>query len=113
MHPGDGGNSIPSHIRQHHHSTADGRRLFHLQKIYVLPDFQKQGIGEQLFRHVVQTLQQLNPESFRIELNVNRDNPAVGFYQRMGMTKDRQGDFPIGFGFYMNDFIFALDVNND
>jgi len=28
----------------------------------------------------------------------------------MGMQKDRQGDFPIGNGFYMNDYIMAMNV---
>ena len=46
----------------------------------------------------------------RLELNVNRDNPALGFYEHLGMRRDRQGDFPIGAGFYMNDYIMALDI---
>lgn len=87
----------------------DGRKLFHLQKIYVLPDFQGKGLGRELFNHAVAYLEDSCSEPFRIELNVNRDNKAVHFYEHMGMRKDRQGDFPIGLGFYMNDYIFALD----
>lgn len=45
-----------------------------------------------------------------MELNVNRDNPALGFYEHMGMKKVRQGDFPIGNGYYMNDYIMALRI---
>ena len=62
--------------------------VFHLQKIYVLPYFQP----------------------CLMELNVNRDNKALLFYERMGMRKLREGDFPIGNGYYMNDYIMGLDI---
>jgi hypothetical protein len=29
----------------------------------------------------------------------------------MGMKKLREGDFPIGNGYYMNDFIMGLEIN--
>lgn len=91
----------------------DGRKLFHLQKIYVLPAYQGSGVGKVLFNHVPAYLKSICPEPFRIELNVNRNNRAVEFYERMGMTRDRQGDFPIGDGFYMTDYIYALDVDGE
>jgi hypothetical protein len=46
----------------------------------------------------------------RVELNVNRSNKAVSFYRHLGMTVLRQGDFHIGNGFYMNDYIMGLDL---
>ena len=48
--------------------------------------------------------------SAAIELNVNRQNLALGFYRRMGMRIDREGDFDIGNGFYMNDYIMRLEL---
>ena len=42
--------------------------------------------------------------------NVNRNNKAVGFYEHMGMKKSREGDFPIGNGYYMNDYIMQLKI---
>ena len=62
-----------------------------------------------MFEFVRTLLHEWNPDGCRIELNVNRENPAVGFYEHIGMTRDRQGDFPIGKGFYMNDYIYVLD----
>lgn len=91
-------------------SLPDGRKLFHLQKLYVMPAFQRCGLGERMYSYVKRTLKETCPEGFRIELNVNRNNPAVGFYERVGMFRDRQGDFPIGNGFYMNDYIYAEDI---
>lgn len=45
-----------------------------------------------------------------MELNVNRNNKALQFYEYMGMRKLRKGDFPIGNGYYMNDYIMGLDI---
>lgn len=88
----------------------EGRDLFHLQKIYVLPHFQKCGVGKHLFRQAITTIKELHPGPCRMELNVNRNNPALGFYEHMGMKKVREGDFPIGSGYYMNDYIMGIDI---
>ena len=84
--------------------------LFHLQKIYVLPYFQKYKLGRQLFQQAIKGIKELHPEPCRMELNVNRQNPALGFYEHMGMKKVREGDFPIGNGYYMNDYIMGMDI---
>ncbi len=88
----------------------DGDALFHLEKIYVLPRFQKSHCGGALFAHVKNYVKSLCPHKCAIELNVNRHNPALGFYLHMGMRIDRQGDFPIGNGYYMNDYIMRLEL---
>lgn len=46
---------------------------------------------------------------FRI-INVNRNNKALHFYERKGMKKLREGDFAIGNGYYMNDYIMGLEI---
>lgn len=80
------------------------------QKIYVLPAFQKCRLGRKLFEHAVSVVREFACGPCTMELNVNRDNPALGFYEHMGMKKVRQGDFPIGNGYYMNDYIMALRI---
>lgn len=87
-----------------------GPALFHLQKIYVPARFQGIGAGERLFRQAVQYIRSLSSGPCRMELNVNRNNRAVHFYERMGMHRLREGDFPIGSGFFMNDYIMGLDI---
>lgn len=89
--------------------TGDGRDLFHLEKLYVLPEFQGRGAGRELFETVVKAAGQISDGPVRIELNVNRYNKALSFYEHIGMHRDRQGDFPIGNGFFMNDYIMAID----
>ena len=84
--------------------------LFHLQKIYVLPQTQGHGVGRFLFRQAVEHVRRNASGPCRMELNVNRHNRALHFYEHMGMRRLREGDFPIGHGFYMNDYIMGLDI---
>ncbi|WP_291529138.1 GNAT family N-acetyltransferase [Bacteroides sp. UBA939] len=87
-----------------------GDDLFHLQKIYVLSSFQGMHCGSFLFREAIKYIKEVHPGSCLMELNVNRNNKAVKFYEYMGMKKLREGDFPIGNGFYMNDYIMGLEI---
>ena len=88
----------------------EGENLFHLQKIYVLPYFQKARCGRFLFQEAIKYIKEVHPTPCRMELNVNRHNPALGFYEHMGMRKVREGDFPIGNGYYMNDYIMGMEL---
>lgn len=89
---------------------AAGIPLFHLHKIYVLPAFQRQGLGHLLFHTATAYAKSEAGGHCRIELNVNRRNKALDFYRREGMHIARTGDFPIGGGFYMNDYIMAIEL---
>lgn len=84
--------------------------VFHLQKIYVLPRFQGAGLGSKLFDQAVKYIKEVHPSPCLMELNVNRNNKALRFYERKGMKKVREGDFPIGNGYYMNDYIMGLEI---
>lgn len=87
-----------------------GPDLFHLQKIYVLPDYQGYHVGRFLFDSAVKYIKEIHPAPCLMELNVNRYNKAVHFYEKMGMRKLREGDFDIGNGYYMNDYIMGLEI---
>lgn len=89
----------------------EGSLLFHLQKIYVLSSEQGTGIGRMLFETVLNHIHtEATGHPAAIELNVNRNNPAIGFYNHLGFRILRQGDFHIGHGFYMNDYIMGLNI---
>lgn len=88
----------------------EGEELFHLQKIYVLPAWQGRGVGRFLFRAAVDYVRGVHAGPARMRLNVNRSNRALGFYERMGMRRVAEGDFPIGGGYYMNDYIMELAI---
>lgn len=87
-----------------------GERLWHLQKIYLRSRMQGKSVGKQMFLKAVEYIRENSTLPATIELNVNRNNPAVAFYEKMGMHKASQGDFPIGNGYYMNDYIMAMEI---
>lgn len=89
----------------------EGVDAFHLQKIYILPEFQGKHIGSYLFNQAVSYIKSIHPSPCQMRLNVNRYNPrAVEFYKHMGMRKLEEGDFHIGHGYYMTDYIMGLDI---
>lgn len=97
---------------QHEGPDSEGVEVFHLHKIYVMPDVQGKGVGLRLFETVVDHVRDVAlGMCARIELNVNKYNKAVDFYRHLGMRVLLEEDFPIGNGFYKTDFIMGLDVN--
>jgi diamine N-acetyltransferase len=91
---------------------VESDNLFHIQKLYVLPDNQKTGLGRYLIEKAFEICCELaGNKPYSVELNVNRYNKAVTFYQKMGMYIKTEGDFAIGNGYYMNDYIMRKDFN--
>ena len=79
-----------------------------LHKIYLLPETQGKNMGKLLFTEVKKIA--LNAGQHRIILNVNRYNKAADFYKKLGMNIAEEVDVAIGNGYYMNDYIMALDL---
>lgn len=79
-----------------------------LHKIYILPQMQGRKIGQALIASVTDIARENGAE--KISLNVNRYNPAVGFYEKIGFYKAGEEDIDIGQGYFMNDFIMQLDI---
>ena len=87
----------------------DGAYLFEFQKMYLLPECKGKGYGRQLVDHVFRFVREAGGGwPCRIELHVNRYNPVVSFHKHMGFTILREGDFPIGHGYFMNDYIMGI-----
>ncbi len=88
-----------------------GERLWHLQKIYLREGLQGKSVGKKMFCKAVEYIRENGLLPCTMELNVNRDNvKAVAFYERMGMHKASRGDFDIGHGYYMTDYIMAMEI---
>ena len=45
------------------------------------------------FREAIKYIKKVHPGPCLMELNVNRNNKALQFYEHMGMRKLREGDF--------------------
>lgn len=88
----------------------EGEDTFHLHKLYILPHLQGLHLGEQLFKQAIAAIKELHPAPCQMRLNVNRHNKALTFYLKMGMVKVDEGDFPIGNGYYMNDYIMGINI---
>lgn len=84
--------------------------LFYLQKLYILPSYQGTGAGKFLFHSAVNYIKSIHPEKCILELNVNRQNPAIRFYEHMGMNKYRESDDPIGNGYVMNSLYMRMEI---
>ena len=74
-----------------------------LQKIYVLPSEQNKGIGKKFLQLAL--LRAKNRGASNVILQVNRANKAVGFYLKNNFSIITEEDFPIGNGYYMNDYV--------
>ena len=80
----------------------DGAAGYKLHKIYVLPTRQGQGLGVYLIEAVENAARAAGGQF--LDLNVNRYNPAIAFYERRGFARQREVDVPIG-PYFMNDYI--------
>jgi diamine N-acetyltransferase len=74
-----------------------------LHKLYVLPHFQKQKIGEQLLDFIIEIANK-NKQKI-ISLNVNKNNTAQFFYKKLGFLTFEEQVIDIGNGFVMDDYI--------
>jgi diamine N-acetyltransferase len=82
-----------------------------LNKLYVLPSTQKTGAGKLLLHTAIQAAAEQH--ATHVQLQVNRANPAVGFYQKQGFVIIAEEDFDIGNGFFMNDYIMQLTLSGE
>jgi diamine N-acetyltransferase len=79
--------------------------VYKLHKIYILPNQQGKGIGKTLINYIIQDIA---PAATSLQLNVNRQNKALQFYQRIGFKIIAEEDIDIGNGYYMNDYVMEM-----
>ena len=80
-----------------------------LHKLYVLPGLQGKGVGRGFLDAIVSEVRQSGISG--LELNVNRHNKAIGFYEKYGFKKLREEDIPIGNNYWMNDYVMTLAID--
>lgn len=79
-----------------------------IHKIYLLPSAQGKGLGRHFFESVT-AIARSNGD-LKLSLNVNRNNTALGFYQKIGFSIVGQEDIPIGNGYLMEDYILEKEI---
>lgn len=79
----------------------------YLSKLYLYKDQRGKGFSRVMLEFLKQKAKELGLN--RIELNVNRNNPSVQIYEKLGFTVAWTEKNDIGNGFYMDDYVYALE----
>lgn len=89
--------------------SSDGRMLkvIFVPKLYVRPDMQGKNIGKKLLQQI-ENIGAVNNCHF-VELNVNRNNKALHFYEHLGFFVHQEVNIPIG-KFFMNDYAMRKSI---
>jgi diamine N-acetyltransferase len=77
--------------------------LFKLHKLYVLSSQQGKGTGRLLVDYIVAEMKKANAGA--LQLQVNKNNKARYFYEKIGFTIIKDFVFEIGNGYVMDDYI--------
>ncbi len=85
--------------------------IYKLHKLYVLPSQQGRGTGKFLVDAIARAAAKKGGKILR--LNVNRNNPAVGFYEKIGFVKASEEDIEIGNGYLMNDYVMEKNLGEN
>ena len=89
-------------------SAHDDSNIYHLNKIYVLPARQGKNIGRHILDYIIERIKSVGCSM--LQLNVNRHNKALHFYEKYGFKIIREEDIDIGEGYFMNDYVMELKL---
>ena len=82
-------------------------QIYKLHKLYCLPQTQGKGYGKILIQEVINKTLQAGVHV--LELNVNRNNKAITFYERLGFKIAYAEDVPID-KYFMNDYVMRKEL---
>lgn len=82
--------------------------VYKLHKIYILPSLQGKGAGKFVIGEILKAISRKGGKA--LLLNVNRNNKAKEFYEKLGFTVIQEEDIDIGSGYYMNDYIMEKKI---
>lgn len=84
-------------------------QVFKLHKLYILSSYQGKGTGRFAMQELMKMIKRKGGST--LLLNVNRNNPAKIFYEKLGFTVIREEDIDIGEGYFMNDYVMEIKLN--
>jgi len=82
---------------------SKGNGIYKLDKIYILPSQQGKGTGRFVIAYVIDQVKQQRCTA--LQLQVNRNNKAKAFYERLGFKVIDYQVFDIGHGHFMDDYV--------
>ncbi|MGV3510078.1 MAG: GNAT family N-acetyltransferase [Sphingobacteriaceae bacterium] len=81
--------------------------VYKIHKLYILPEKQGIGLGRLLLTNIVTDVKQRDGKV--LELNVNRNNPAVNAYKKFGFEIFAEVDIAY-FKYTLNDYIMRMPI---
>ncbi len=90
---------------------ADQPERFRVHKLYLQPAMHGKGIGRAMLKFIAAESMPLGCKE--LELNVHKRNPAVGFYQHVGFTIEKDIVTVIEHGHVLDDYIMMLDLTKN
>ena len=81
-------------------------QLWKLNKIYILTSQQGKGTGKFIINYIIDEIKAKHAKA--LQLQVNRQNKAKDFYEKLGFKIIKTADFDIGNGYFMNDYVMEL-----
>lgn len=79
----------------------------YLSKFYLYSTERGKGFGREILRFLMSVA--LESGVHAIELNVNKENPTIAVYEKMGFRRIRAEKNDIGHGYYMDDYVYRLE----
>ncbi|OYU67566.1 MAG: GNAT family N-acetyltransferase [Cytophagaceae bacterium BCCC1] len=79
-----------------------------IHKIYITPAAQGKGLGKILIEETES--QAIKKRNNKLLLNVNRQNKARYFYEKLGFKIAYSEDIEIGNGYLMNDYVMVKEI---
>jgi ribosomal protein S18 acetylase RimI-like enzyme len=79
-----------------------------LHKIYVLQNQQGKGTGRFVIDHIITEIKKKDASSLFLQVNIN--NKAKSFYEKLGFAEVDLINLDIGNGFFMNDYIMEKNL---
>jgi ribosomal protein S18 acetylase RimI-like enzyme len=86
----------------------DGQAQTKIHKIYITPDAQGKGLGKILIEETES--QAIKRRNNKLLLNVNRQNKARFFYEKLGFKIAYTEDIEIGNGYLMIDYVMVKEI---
>ena len=85
--------------------------IWKLHKIYVLQNQQGKGTGKFVINHIITTIKKQNAKTLQLQVNIN--NKAKNFYEKLGFTVIKIINLDIGNGYFMNDYVMEKLLADD
>jgi ribosomal protein S18 acetylase RimI-like enzyme len=85
------------------YSMMDKPGIYRLHKIYVMRTEQGKGLGKYIIDFIIKDIQPQGATA--LQLNVNRNNKAKYFYEKLDFKVISEEDIDIGNDYFMNDYV--------